>query len=197
MGSQALRDRLRPAPARVGHALALLLVLLGLTSLLHPVPRAVLGGAPGVAAVLVGTFLLLVLVDPLDLLLRVETRVLGALLETLFPTTADAGGDPVDVAHRLHALFPSLPLLDRLALRFTAWLILVSPLVVVPSLRPFPVLDREGREKVTRVLGSTRIVPVRALFTLVKGTLAMVHFEREAVLEEVGWSPADSGYREG
>lgn len=201
-GSTALRDRVRrrvprPGLATLGRASALLLVLLGLATLLHPGSRAVLGGAPGVLSVLLGSTLLFVLVDPLDLLRRSENRILGALLETLFPATADVGADPVDVADRLQALLPALPLLDRLALRFTAWLLLVSPLLLFRSPRPFPLLDRRGREDVCRTLGSTRIVPVRALFTLVKGTLAMVHFERDAVLEEVGWTPADSGYREG
>lgn len=201
-GSAALRDRVRrrvprPGVATVGRAASLLLVLVGLVTLLHPIPRSVLGGAPGVAAVLSGLVLLFVLVDPLGVLRSVETRALAALLETLFPETASAGADPVDVADRLHGLLPSLPLLDRLALRGGAWLLLVSPLFILPSLRPFPFLAREDREAVARAWAQTSIVPFRALFTLVKGTVAMVHFERDAVLDEIGWTPADSGYGEG
>jgi hypothetical protein len=181
----------------LGRALALLLILAGVASLVHPLTRAVLGGAPGVLAVLAGSTLLFVLVDPLNLLRRVETRVLGAFLETLFPETAGAGADPVDVAGDLQGLLPKLPLLDRIALRGGAWLLLVSPILLVPSLRPFPYLAREDREAVARAWAQTSLVPMRALFTLMKGTVAMVHFERDAVLEEIGWTPADSGYEEG
>lgn len=189
--------RTRPSGPVLGRALALLLVLAGAAALVHPAIRAVLGGAPGALSVVVGVTLLFVLVDPLGVLRRVENRVLASLLETLFPTTADAGDAPADVVAELQSLLPTLPWLDRLALRATAWLLLVSPVLAVGSPRPFPLLDRDDREAVTRAWGTSRFVPLRALFTLVKGTLAMVHFEREAVLDEVGWTPSDSGYGEG
>lgn len=197
LGGRVRRRVTSPGLSTLGRAAALLLVVAGAVALLHPVLRSVLGGAPGVLAVLVGTGLLYVLVDPLGLLRRVEYRILGALLETLFPETADVGGEPVAVAERLHRLFPALPLLDRLAIRATAWLVFFSPVLVVPSLRPFPLLGQGDRQAVTSAWGSTRIVPLRALFTLVKGTLAMIHFEREAVQDTLGWSPSDSGYEVG